>query len=209
MMNNDEQQVIALAATVQALTAVNEIATKGLFDEHRAAPVLRGLINYNPVETIDAYGSDIAELFHGLTQLERLFNDDLNRDIAQYLLAVVSIELKLVRNPSMRQRLNSELQQIAHRININTDEGDTELLVSRDVIQDFANIYKQTASQTEPRIMIKGNHEHLQNEHSANQIRALLLAALRAAAFFRHYGGKRVDFMMKRKQYLNIIQQLK
>lgn len=210
MMNNDEQQVIALAATVQALTAVHEVATTGTFDEHRAIPLFQGLIHYNPDDTLSAFGGDSNELFHGLTQLERLFGDTLDRDIAQYLLAVVSIELKLVRNPQMRQILNSELQQIAHRLEYNTaDDVVQENLTSLETISDFASIYKQTASQTEPRIMIKGNHEHLQNENSANQIRALLLAALRAAAFFRHYGGKRIDFMMKRKQYLEIVKQLK
>lgn len=210
MMNNDEQQVIALAATIQALTIVNEIATKGQFDEHRAAPVLQALVSYNPAETIEAYGNDTAVLFHGMTQLERLFNDNLNRDIAQYLLAVVTIELKLVRNQQMRQTLNNELQEIARQIELSdTNHNSDSDLTANDTIQSFANIYKQTASQTEPRIMIKGNHEHLQNETSANQIRALLLAALRAAAFFRHYDGKRIDFMMKRKHYLSIIQQLK
>lgn len=208
-MNNDEQQVIALAATVQALTIVNEVATTGQFDDHRAVPVLQGLISYNPSETLDAYGGNTAELFHGLTQLERLFNDDLNRDIAQYLLAVVTIELKLVRNPTMRQLLSRELQQIAHRIGSDEQSTFAEQLISREIISDFATIYKQTASQTEPRIMIKGTHEHLQNENSANQIRASLLAALRAAAFFRHYGGKRLDLMMKRKPYLAIVQQFK
>lgn len=208
MMSNDEQQVIALAATVQALTIVNEIATQGQFDERRATPVLQGLVSYDPAETLDAYGGDSAEIYHGLTQLEKLFDDNLNRDISQYLLAVITIELKLVRNNQMRQILRDELQKIAH-LQLSDDKHSIGQLTTRPVIQNFASIYKQTASQTEPRIMIKGNHEHLQNEISANQIRALLLAALRSAAFFRHYGGKRIDFMMKRKQYLSIVQQLK
>lgn len=229
-MNNDEQQVIALAATVQALTSVHEIATKGQFDEYKAAPVLEALINYNPADTLSAYGSDIGALRYGLSQLKHLFSDNLDRDIAQYLLAVVAIELKLVRNPNMRSTLQSQLKDINN--NLQSTEGDThhdifyddeseeshpnteleenlvQQLTSSQTIAAFATVYKQTASQTEPRIMIKGDHQYLQNEDSANQIRALLLAALRGAAFFRHYGGKRIDFMMKRKHYLSIVQRL-
>lgn len=210
MINHDEQQVIALAACVQALTAVHEVATKGQFDEHRIKTVLFALTCYSPADTLAAYGGDTANLFHGLTQLERLFNDNLNRDIAQYLLAVVTLELKLVRNSRMRPFLAEKLQHFSEELESLSDtEKKAEQLILPSTIERFADLYKQTASQTEPRIMIKGNHEHLQNELSANQIRALLLAALRAAAFFRHYDGKRIDFMIKRKQYLTLTQKLK
>lgn len=210
MIDHDEQQVIALAACVQALTAVHEVATQGQFDEHRIKTVLLALARYSPTDVLEAYGGDTANLFHGFTQLERLFNDNINRDIAQYLLAVVTLELKLVRDNQMRHFLAKELQDFSEQIdNLPDQEDRMEQLVSPSIIERFASLYKKTASQTEPRIMIKGNHEHLQNELSANQIRALLLAALRAAAFFRHYGGKRIDFMIKRKQYLIITQKLK
>lgn len=242
MMNNEEQQVIGLAATVQALSNVHEIASNGQFDEYRAIPIFQSLVSYSPENALAAYGNDIGQLSHGLSQLKKLFGDHLNRDIAQYLLAVIAIELKLVRSPQMRNVLQTELRGIANTLThidsvataqavfeedfeetgdesisenfSHADEDEVfsinfhENLVAPETIAQFAEIYKQTASQTEPRIMIKGNHEHLQNEQSANKIRALLLGALRGAAFFRHYGGKRVDFMLRRSQYIDIINHL-
>ncbi len=229
-MNNDEQQVIALAATLQALSSVEEVAVKGQFDERHALPIFHSLATYNPEDTLSAFGGDIYQLQYGIRQLKRLFGDELNRDLAQYLLAVVSIELKLVKNPAMRQILQQSLATLSAEINnfsITESENDAdsdsiddedviqsayknteEFLVSPEVVAELADTYKQTASQTEPRIMIKGNHQFLQNEQSANQIRALLLGALRAIGFFRHYGGKRMDFMLKRKQYLAICETL-
>lgn len=229
-MNNDEQQVIALAATLQALSSVEEVAVKGQFDERHALPIFHSLAIYNPEDTLSAFGGDIYQLQYGIRQLKRLFGDELNRDLAQYLLAVVSIELKLVKNPAMRQILQQSLATLSAEINNfsiteseNNADSDSiddedviqsayknteEFLVSPEVIAELADTYKQTASQTEPRIMIKGNHQFLQNEQSANQIRALLLGALRAVGFFRHYGGKRMDFMLKRKQYLAICETL-
>lgn len=224
MMNQEEQQALALAAATQALTIVHDVATQGQFNTLHAEAVLQALTIYNPEETLSAYGDNIATLDFGISQLKKLFSDELNRDIAQYLLAVITIERKLVCNNLMRQQLQSELQRIEHQLNhtqphddsddILTDEFGDALngsaierpsLVSTEQLAEFAELYKKTASQTEPRIMIKGNHEFLQQETSANQIRALLLAALRAVSFFRHYGGKRFDLMMRRNRYLDVL----
>ncbi len=220
-MNQEEQQAIALAATIQALSIVHEVATEGKFNEELATPLFQALIRYNPDDTLSAYGGQPRALSYGIQQLKEMFGDNLNRDIAQYLLSVLTIELKLVRNTNMRQLLQAELQRIAAQIDnasrfgsLELDDDEelpregiqtTSLLTSREVIGELAVLYKQTASQTEPRIMIKGNHQFLQQEISANQIRALLLAALRGAAFFRHNGGKRFDLMMKRHQYIEIL----
>lgn len=234
-MKNEEQQVLALAATIQALSAVQEVAVKGQFDEYRALPVFHALTHYSPSDTLTAYNNDFTALYYGMRQLKHLLSDKLDRDLAQYLLAVLSLELKLVKSLRMRHALQHELQTFindsqaaslrndaeAARFSMDEDDFDdsdgqeeddkaqnlNDYLVSDTAIAQFAEIYKQTASNTEPRIMVKGSHQYLQNETSANQIRALLLAALRGAAFFRHYGGKRIDFMMKRKQYLEIIEQ--
>lgn len=228
MMNEEKQQALALAATIQALSVVHEVATQGHFDEYQALPLLQALVNYSPEDTLSAYGGDIAPLRPGLTQMKQLFSDNANRDIAQYLLAVLSIELKLVRDNGMRHLLQNELGQTSRQLNEfdaeqNRDNGDEDHLIgsehtlsptalahlaSEDIMAQFAEVYKQTASRTEPRIMIKGNHQFLQQETTANQIRAMLLAALRGAAFFRHYGGKRFDLMMKRGRYIEISGQL-
>ncbi|MBS9782151.1 MAG: DUF489 family protein [Gammaproteobacteria bacterium] len=243
MTNIEEQQVIGLAAMVQALSLVQSVAIKGQFDNNTALPVFYSLINYNPESASEAYNNDTHALGAGFSQLKKLFSDDLDKDLAQYMLAVITLERKLVANPQMRQTLQRQLQEFKNELsneagntsyhqvfddnfdddfdddfgsdlgsvkseNIDNQTSLNEVLTAHDTIERFAKIYKETASHTEPRIMVKGNHQFLQSETSANQIRALLLAALRGAAFFRHYGGKRVDFMLKRKQYLNIIENL-
>lgn len=216
MMNVDEQQVLSLAATLQALRLVQAVATEGKFDTDKAAPVLQALVSYNPDDTLEAYGGNLDALQPGMALLRGLFTENPDRDLSQYLLTVIAIELKLVRDARMRRILQTEMQRLAQQAHhqpafddneISSDElfqGETAL-VSDDMLAEFAALYKQTASQTEPRIMVKGNQQFLQQESSANQIRALLLAALRGAAFYRHNGGKRFDLMVKRKQYLHIL----
>ncbi len=214
-MNYDEQQVIALAGTVQALSAVQSVSVEGEFDERHAVPVFFSLINYNFEDTLSAYNNDLYALRYGFSQLKKMFTDNLDKDLVQYILSVITIERKLVTNPNMRTILQIELQALGNELrnevnNVGVDDDSPvecldEQLVSHTTIERFADIYKQTASTIEPRIMVRGNHQYLQREESANQIRALLLGALRGAAFFRHYDGRRVDFMMKRKTYLDII----
>ncbi len=239
MTNIEEQQVIGLAAMVQALSLMQSVAIKGQFDTNTALPVFYSLINYNPESAVAAYNNDTYALGVGFSQLKKLFSDELDKDLAQYMLAVMTLERKLVAQPQMRQTLQRQLQELKTELtnlggnlgynqifdedfdedsDSNLDNNDSEkednqvalneILISHETIERFAKIYKETASHTEPRIMVKGNHQFLQSETSANQIRALLLAALRGAAFFRHYGGKRVDFMLKRKQYLSLIEKL-
>ncbi len=232
MTNSEQQQVIGLAATVQALSVVQAVAMKGQFNKDATLPLFYSLINYNPDSALLAYNSDLHALRYGFEQLKKLFTDALDKDLTQYIFAVVTIERKLVIQAKMRSILQTELRDLKrtlehsdkhpgyHQVfdsDFDDEDGDgqpaeraslADVLTSHEMIERFANIYKQTASNTEPRIMVKGNHQFLQSETSANQIRALLLAALRGAAFFRHYGGKRIDFMLKRKQYLAVVEQL-
>ncbi len=217
-MNQEEQQVIALAATIQALSTVHKVATQGQFNDLSANAVLQALVRYSPEDTLSAYGGNIAPLREGISLLKKLFNDELNRDIAQYLLTVLTVELKLVRSARMRNVLQTDLQHLAHQYTTNTAEEDEEgfgapayqayELTDSDKLDEFADLYKRTASQIEPRIMIKGAQQFLQQERSKNQIRSLLLAALRGASFFRHYGGSRLGLMMKRSQYQEILESL-
>lgn len=236
MTNNEEQQVIALAATVQALAAVQDVAVKGSFDDFQVLPIFRSLTCYDPEAVIDAFGGDIIQLRFGLGQLAKLFNEELDKDLAQYLLAVIHVERKLVTCDAMRQNLQQALHDKATELNdlssdtdmfddsFETFDEDTEQrdddneldketieskLVSETMIADFAETYKQTASKTEPRIIIRGNQQYLRDAHTANKIRALLLAALRSIGFYRHYGGKRIDLMLKRKQFIDIINRLR
>ncbi|MPV86176.1 DUF489 family protein [Ostreibacterium oceani] len=240
-MTNEEQQVIGLAGAMQAICMVNDIASTGAFGESEALPILTSMATYNPTDALTAYGGDVRLLRHGLLSLQRLFNQNINRDIAQYIMMILTIELKLVRSDFMREKLQNGMQSIAsdwrakiaeneekNETNQNEkDEGEdafdtlleekeanplyvhASMLEQPQFITQFADLYKETASKTEPRIMVKGHHEHLQNDNNANYIRALLLGSLRGASFFRHYGGKRLDFMLRRKQYLDIIQAFK
>ncbi|MDO6805406.1 DUF489 family protein, partial [Wenyingzhuangia sp. 1_MG-2023] len=66
----------------------------------------------------------------------------------------------------------------------------------------------QTLSNLSFRIHVTGDPMHLQNEHTANKVRALLLSGIRAAILWRQVGGRRWHLLLRRKQYLNALAQL-
>ena len=64
------------------------------------------------------------------------------------------------------------------------EPGINSTLVSR-----FADIYSETISTLQPRIIVKGNPEFLQQDNIVNRIRCLLLAGARAAVLWEQLGG--------------------
>lgn len=222
-MTNEHQQVIGLAAAIQALTLVNNVAFKGNFDEVQAKPLFQSLVYYNPENAIEAYGS-ANNLRQGLQAIPNLLNNQANLELIRHLFSVIVIEGKLVKSPTILHLLRDKLTNLRERLNFSSisaenidyddkddNKDDIEIsmdLTSTEVVADFAEIYKQTASTIEPRIMVKGEAEYLRNEIYANQIRALLFAALRGASFFRHNEGSRRHIMFKSKQYINLSKEL-
>jgi len=65
----------------------------------------------------------------------------------------------------------------------------------------LAELYAQTLSRLQPRILVEGNPTYLQQAAQVNQIRALLLAAVRAAVLWRQLGGSQLRLVFRRRQY--------
>ena len=65
----------------------------------------------------------------------------------------------------------------------------------------LAEIYVDTLSQLRPRVIVHGNPQHLSNAQVVAQIRALLLAAVRAAVLWRQVGGSQLRLIVRRRQY--------
>jgi high frequency lysogenization protein len=67
----------------------------------------------------------------------------------------------------------------------------------------LADIYSRTLSQLQPRIMVRGESNYLQNPDNQNRIRSLLLAGVRAAWLWRQVGGNRWKILFGRHKLLD------
>jgi high frequency lysogenization protein len=67
------------------------------------------------------------------------------------------------------------------------------------VMAGLADCYRQTVSTLQPRVIINGDPVILENPDNQNRIRALLLAAIRAAVLWRQCGGGRLTLVLRRR----------
>ncbi|MCY4420032.1 MAG: DUF489 family protein, partial [Gammaproteobacteria bacterium] len=77
-----------------------------------------------------------------------------------------------------------------------------------ELAQDLGKMYQVHISPLGPKVIIKGNPSYLNLDEYAGMIRALLLAAIRAIALWRHAQGKRWSLLIARASILKNIEAL-
>lgn len=217
MPYTDTDRIIALAGLYQAARLVQQIANTGKLDEQDFASCLDSIFKVNVERAEDTYGN--TERLHlGLrTLIEQLggagassindHNKDLN--ITKYVVGIMILERKLQKIPDMLQRIADGIERVRNQQAHFTNSGeDTKSKIHDSVIAGLANIYTETISTLQPRIMVQGEHVYIANPMQANRIRALLLSAIRAAVLWRQCGGTRWQLLLKRRRVLDEAQRL-
>ena len=189
-----EERVIALAGMFQAIALVRAIALRGGADSNAAQPSLASVFKIDADSPADVFGG-IGNLRLGfetlITQL-----DDKTRDLAMTRIAI-SV-LRLQRKLTARPRLLGSLREGIDAIAAQTSGLQTSDAV---VVGRLARLYADTISQLQPRILVEGNPQFLRQETQAAQIRALLLAAIRAAVLWHQLGGTQWRLLFRHRQY--------
>ena len=115
-------------------------------------------------------------------------------------LAMLQLERRFVRDPAAAQ-VRDGILRIAPEAG---DKGSAH----PDVLGALGALYASTVSGLRPRIMVQGNPHYLGQAAVVAEIRATLLAALRAAVLWRQTGGTLWDFPLRRRQMLEAIERL-
>jgi len=188
---------IALAGLFQSVRLVQQTARGERRDAAATAVCLGSIFNTDPDTTLGVYG-DVAALQAGFeTLLGQLGSDNARRDmeLTGYAIALLHLERKLNRQPEMLRTLGDGIGKIS---------AQAEHFEPTDpaVIAALAELYSDTISTLQPRIMVKGEQSILTGTDSRNMIRALLLGGMRAAVLWRQCGGKRMQLLIRRKALL-------
>ncbi len=188
-----EARVIALAGVFQACRMVHELATSGLTETASAEASLASIFRIDAESSADVFGG-ISGVRLGLEQLIAQL-DDGTRDLAftQLVLNVLRIARRLDRETAVRARLRSGIETIEPSARLD--------LLNTDVQARLAALYCDTLSHLRPRVIVHGNPAHLGNPHDVEQIRAMLLAAVRAAVLWRQVGGGQFRLLLRRREY--------
>lgn len=190
-------QTIALAGMYQAVMLVQQTAQGERRDAAATRASIKSILNTDPESALDVYGDSRALLAGLEVTSEQLGNDSKKRDITLtgYVITLMHLERKLIRESGLMETLASGIDRI---------KGETKSAdeVDPDIIASLAGVYTDTISTLQPRIMVKGEESVLRNSDSKNMIRALLLAAMRAAVLWRQRGGNRLRLIFQRKHML-------
>jgi len=200
----ERDRIIALAALMQVVTLVQQIAQTGQVNQAEFETLLNSLIETDAADTEAVYG-DLSQLQTGIKQLNnQLSKKKDKKDIAllRYIIGLLHLERKLAKRPAMLDLISREIDQIPQQIEYFGDINNPQ------VIARFADIYHRTISELTPRIQVHGDPSFLQQADNVNRVRALLLAGIRAAILWHQKGGRRWHFIFQSNKMLEISKSL-
>ena len=114
-------------------------------------------------------------------------------DMVRYGLSMLFLSRKLEAKRGMMEKVGETLEEIKAQID---ESGPTEL----PIITALSRCYQETLSTFRFRIHVQGDGRYLQDQEIADQIRAVLLAGVRAAILWRQVGGRRWHLLLYRNR---------
>lgn len=203
MSQQIEQQTTALAAVVQAAAMVEHLARTGEFKVAESEPLIAALFKQSPETFAEIYGPT-RQLSLGFNQLNSILGMSKQRispDTARYAVSLLHLESKLRKQHAMLNQLGQGIQAASR-------QSEHFGLLHENTLASLAELYKETLSHLSYRIQVIGNPTYLQNANTANKVRTLLLAGIRAAILWRQAGGRRWHLMFKRNALHQATQRL-
>jgi high frequency lysogenization protein len=188
---------LALAGVAQAIAAMNQLARSGELNRQDLATSVNSLFEQNPSDVESVFGG-IDRVEPGLTLLIELLknrSDAEHATIINYCLGIFHLQKKLSGNRAMLADIGDRLDQARHKLK---HFG----AMHEQVISHLATIYTDTISTFSFRIQVVGEYQYLQQQRIADQIRVLLLGAIRAATLWRQVGGNRLQLYLYRAKIL-------
>ncbi len=199
-----EDQAIALAALLQCARLVHQLAYQGQVENTTALnTVIRGLFAFDPKDTADTYGQ-LLNLHLGFETLIKLLaggqRSPNDAELIRYGVTLVNIAQSFMADDQRSRQVFDRLTAL--KPSFEAHGADDALMTSLD------QLYRETISTLSTRMVINGEQRYLETPRIAHQIRALLLAGLRATVLWRQVGGSRWALIFKRGQYLKAARKL-
>jgi len=203
------QRAAALAALIQAIYLVNNIARKGVADTEDCGVLMESIFtdsaNYASQSVVDLYGG-AARLDTGLRICSQLLRGEQIPDAKAmmiYSAGLIALERRLRKNAPMRQHIATGMQRITQQRQYFGDA------MHSNVIAALADLYGETISTMKPRIIVRGKPEYLSQTNNTQRVRALLMSGLRAAHLWQHHGGGHLNLFLRRKALLQALNLLR
>jgi len=197
-----QDRIIALAGVYQAVWCAQGIARRGMADSDAMTTCI-GSIFHTDAADVPSVFDGIPGIAPGLRQIIHQLKGGERRDVelTRHVIALTHLERKLARDPAMLEQIGAGIENARSRL-------ENYHLLHVNILAQLADIYSQTISTLQPRIIVRGEALHLQNPDNANKIRALLLGGIRAAWLWYQVGGRRLHMPFQRQRMLNTAEAL-
>ncbi|GAL05061.1 high frequency lysogenization protein HflD [Photobacterium aphoticum] len=192
MAHSVYDRTIAFAGLCQAVKLVQKVAKDGHCDPEALETSLNSIIVTDPSNTLEIFGNE-SQLRTGLQAMTSIDSSPSSNELTRYLMSVLVLERKLASRRDSMQQLGDRIDTAKRQV------GHFELMDDQ-MISNLASIYLDIISPLGPRIQVTGTPAQLQQQNVQHKVRALLLAAIRAAVLWRQVGGKRRHLIFGRKQ---------
>ena len=199
-MNKAAKQTLALASIFQTTALVHQLASTGQCDSHSNKVSLNSIVSQS--DDVDEIFSSPEDLRVGFESLKTLLEKKpiSMQNIMLYSTALINLEKKLMKKPQLLTQISAEIDHIKKQDFFDIHHSNS--------IARLAELYKNTLGSLNPTIMIRGEQIYLTNRHTANHIRALLLAGIRAVSLWKSQGGKTWHLLLNKKKTLRYVNSL-
>lgn len=201
-------RALALAGVFQAAHLVQQLAHHGRADEEALAASINSVLVLDAPSAEAVYG-DTRGVLLGLKCLRDNLNQPRNAggvETARYVASVLQLERTLERDTVMLAAIRHGLKSVIAGLPV--DDNGTSTKIDPDVVTKLAELYRATLSTIKPRIMVSGEHGHLNDPGTAELVRAVLLAGIRSAYLWRQLGGSRWQLLITRQAIVGEAQRI-
>lgn len=196
-----DDRVLALGALAQALQQVRSTAETGQSRGDAAEAVIDSVFRIDADTVAEVYGG-VPRLHPGLRLLRDIFTRQAQDEaVPRLAMAVMRLERRFSAEPQVVEAVGHGLRRIAPQAEAH---GGTH----PDVLNALGSLYADTISHLRPRVMVQGAPHYLGQASVVAEIRALLLAAVRATVLWRQLGGSQWDLLFSRRAMLDAIERM-
>ena len=202
-MSQLQDQTLALASMFQSATLINQLAHGERINQAAFDCSLDSLFTLHAKSIDEIFGAGDG-LIQGLKAMVAYMsgqNRSPERLIAYYVLSMIKLEQRLLKNPQLVDRVQHGLEDIEKQ----TSQYDMSQMAQ---VHKIDGLYQETISQIKPRIIVQGDQSQLSHSDNTSRIRTLLFAGIRAAVLWHQRGGSRWKLIFSRKKYIQQAEQL-
>tara|TARA_B100000614_G_scaffold199172_1_gene180314 strand:- start:107 stop:727 length:621 start_codon:yes stop_codon:yes gene_type:complete len=200
-MSTIDRQLYALAALYQSCNAISRIAWEGQYNETDFKPLIKSILDVNSDDPLVIYRESLL-LRSGFDFLKKQVVDDIftrSSETRRYISSIKDLVKRIDTSSAINKKFRERIDKLSETEHEKTFD---------DVVLEIGQLYKDTFSKVEPRIVISGDNQYLQEDLNAARIRTALMAGIRSVYLWKSCNGSDLKFFLYKRRYVKRIREI-